>query len=116
MRRGRPSWRAAAPELSWRRVAGALLIALLFAAAGYGGYLVGVPEVDPDPLRSTAIAEGREAGAERGAEAGYAQGYASARERPYPGAYAAAYRAAYAKEFERAGLDPPLRIRVSEPR
>jgi hypothetical protein len=114
-KRRRLTWRAAASALSWRRVAGGLLIAALLAAVGYGGYLAGVPDVNPDPLRATAIAEGREAGAEGGAEAGYAQGYASARERPYAQAYAAGYRAAYAREFERAGLDPPRRIRIAEP-
>jgi hypothetical protein len=117
MRIGRRlSWRDAGAALSWRRVCGALVIALSLAALGYAGYVVGTPDVSLDPLRATATAEGREAGAKSGARAGYARGYQSARDRDYRAAYAAAYRRAYASEFERAGLDAPVRIQVPRPR
>lgn len=110
------SWRAVAAKLSWRRVAGAVLVSLLLAAVGYAGYLIGRPDVNPEALRSAATAEGREAGAKTGAKEGYAQGYRTARERAYVPAYSAAYREAYTREFELAGLDPPGRIQVPEPR
>lgn len=114
--RRRLSWREIVAELSWTRAAAAIVVALLLAAAGYGGYLLGKPGVDPEALRAAAIAEGREAGAERGAKQGYERGFGSARDRTYESAYAAAYREAYASEFERAGLDVPQRIEVPEPR
>ena len=118
------SWRAAAGArlrrlvaraLSWQRVAAALVIAL-FLGLGYAGYVVGTPDVDFAAVRSTATAEGRAAGATAGAKAGYARGYESARGQTYVAAYAAAFREAYAREFERAGLDPPQRIQVPDPR
>ena len=87
-----------------------------FLALGYAGYVVGTPDVDHAALQSAATAQGRAAGAESGAKAGYAQGYKAARERDYRSVYVAAYRKAYAREFDRAGLDPPRRIRVQEPR
>jgi hypothetical protein len=92
------------------------LIALLLAGVGYGGYLLGRPDVDEEALRAAAIANGREAGAQEGAKEGYEQGYESARHRIYAPAYAAAYREAYASEFERADLDPPQPIQVPAPR
>ena len=110
------SWQAASAALSRQRVVGAALIAVFLAVVGYAGYVVGTPNVNPDSLRSSTTAEGREAGAKAGAKAGYAHGYESARQRAYVPVYAAAYRKAYAREFERAGLDPPARIRVPEPR
>jgi hypothetical protein len=92
------------------------LVALVLAGAGYGGYLLGRPDVDQEALRAAAIADGREAGAEKGAQQGYEQGYEWARDRIYAPAYAAAYKQAYASEFERADLAPPQRIQVSDPR
>jgi hypothetical protein len=114
--RRRLSWEDLAAEVSWARVAGALLIALLLAGAGYGGYLLSRSDLDLEALRAAAMAEGREAGAQEGAKEGYERGYESARDRVYTRAYAAAYREAYASEFERADLDPPQRIQVPEPR
>jgi hypothetical protein len=103
-------------EFSWARVvASALLIALLLAGTGYGGYLLGRPDVNLEAVRAAATAEGREAGARKGAKEGYEQGYESARDRVHVPAYAAAYRAAYASEFERADLAPPQRIQVPDP-
>jgi len=110
-----PSWRDVAAEFSWARVATALLIALLLAGVGYGGYLLGRPDVDEEALRAAAIAHGREAGAQRGATQGYEHGYESSRHRSYAPAYAAAYREAYASEFERGDLAPPQRIQVPDP-
>jgi hypothetical protein len=97
---------------AWRAVA----VSLLLAAVGFAGYMVGKPGADLDAIRSAANAEGREAGAEAGAKKGYARGYRRARERTYVHAYSAAYREAYTSEFEVAGLDPPQRIQVPEPR
>ena len=113
------SWRDVADvaaEFSWARVATALLIALLLAGVGLGGYLLGRPDVHQETLRAAAIAQGREAGAERGAKQGYEEGYEAARDRTYAPAYAAAYRQAYASEFERADLATPQRIQVPDPR
>lgn len=110
------SWRDVAAEFSWARVAGALFIALFLAGVGYGGYLLGRPDVDTEALRAAAITQGREAGARKGANEGYEQGYESARDRNYAHAYAAAYREAYASEFERADLHPPQPIQVPERR
>ncbi len=110
------SWRDVAAQFSWARVAGAILVALLLAGVGYGGYLLGGrPDVDPEAVRAAAISEGREAGARKGAKQGYEQGYESARDRIYAPAYAAAYRAAYASGFERADLEPPRTIQVPDP-
>ena len=110
------SWARVASAFSWARVACALLIAFLLAGIGYGGYLLGRPQVNPEALRAAAIAEGREAGTQKGAKEGYEHGYESARDRVHAPAYAAAYRAAYASEFERADLDPRQPIQVPEPR
>lgn len=100
-----------------RRIIPAALLVLFLAGAGIGGYLIGSsPDVDPNALRLAAAAEGREEGSERGAKDGYAKGYRAARKRTYASAYSTAYKRAYAREFEAAGLDPPERIHVPDPR
>jgi cystathionine beta-lyase family protein involved in aluminum resistance len=101
------------PErMPWRTIGVAFLIVCL-AGAGIGGYVIGnSPEVDLDAVRSTAAAEGRQAGTATGIEEGYAQGFKAAQKRTYGPAYASAYKEAYAAEFESVGLDPPKHIPV----
>jgi hypothetical protein len=114
--RGQLSWGATASEFSWGRVAVALVIVLFLAGVGGAGYLLGKPGVDPVALRTAAVVDGREAGLKAGTKAGYAEGFESARDRTYVRAYSDAYREAYVRQFERAELEPPQRIRVPEPR
>ena len=102
-------------RLLWRTIAGALL-ALFLAGVGIGGYLIGSSDIDVEAVTLAAAADGREAGLKKGMKEGYAAGFRSARKRTYAAAYSAAYSDAYAREFESAGLDPPERIRVPDPR
>ncbi len=104
-------------RISWRAFAAALVVLFGLVGAGVGGYMIGSPPgIDFDAVRAEAAAEGREKGLKEGARQAYARGYRSARKRPHPAAYTSAYKAAYTREFTSAGLNPPERIRVPDPR
>ncbi len=94
----------------------ALAAIIGFVGVAMGGYAIGSSQVgDADAAWQAGRALGEQRGTAVGTREGYAGAFKSARDQAYDAAYREAYAAAYVLAFQRGGLDPPRRVKVSGP-
>jgi hypothetical protein len=95
------------------KLATVVLLVLLAAGAGVGGYAIGHSHgADVSAAGEQGQASGSKAGRAGGERRGYAIGYRKANRKAYAKSFPGAYRAAYAREFKKAKLSPPADIHV----